>query len=276
MLGNQEEERSVHFQGRKISKGMLIFVVADIWNCYNMDMKKANWNLWRKDKMDRPITTLFMLMSVDGKISTGATDDLDVDKDFPKIKGVNEGLHQYYEIEQTTDLWSFNSGRVQEKMGVNKKKIPSKTPVSFVVIDNKHLNENGIRYFCALSKEFVLITTNTRHPAFNVEDENLHIIYQNELSLKDALIKLKSEYGCERITIQTGGTLNNLFLREKLFDYVDIIIAPVLIGGKDSSTLIDGKSLTEECELSKLGVVKLQECVVLENSYLRLRYEVIH
>ena len=276
MWGNQEEERSVHFQGRKISKGMLIFVVADIWNCYNMDMKKANWNLWRKDKMDRPITTLFMLMSVDGKISTGATDDLDVDKDFPKIKGVNEGLHQYYEIEQTTDLWSFNSGRVQEKMGVNKKKIPRKTPVSFVVIDNKHLNENGIRYFCALSKEFVLITTNTRHPAFNVEDENLHIIYQNELSLKDALIKLKSEYGCERITIQTGGTLNNLFLREKLFDYVDIIIAPVLIGGKDTSTLIDGKSLTEECELSKLGVVKLQECVVLENSYLRLRYEVIH
>ena len=276
MLGNQEEERSVHFQGRKISKGMLIFVVADIWNCYNMDMKKANWNLWRKDKMDRPITTLFMLMSVDGKISTGATDDLDVDKDFPKIKGVNEGLHQYYEIEQTTDLWSFNSGRVQEKMGVNKKKIPRKTPVSFVVIDNKHLNENGIRYFCALSKEFVLITTNTRHPAFNVEDENLHIIYQNELSLKDALIKLKSEYGCERITIQTGGTLNNLFLREKLFDYVDIIIAPVLIGDKDTSTLIDGKSLTEECELSKLGVVKLQECVVLENSYLRLRYEVIH
>ena len=276
MLDNQEEERSVHFQGRKISKGMLIFVVADIWNCYNMDMKKANWNLWRKDKMDRPITTLFMLMSVDGKISTGATDDLDVDKDFPKIKGVNEGLHQYYEIEQTTDLWSFNSGRVQEKMGVNKKKIPRKTPVSFVVIDNKHLNENGIRYFCALSKEFVLITTNTRHPAFNVEDENLHIIYQNELSLKDALIKLKSEYGCERITIQTGGTLNNLFLREKLFDYVDIIIAPVLIGGKDTSTLIDGKSLTEECELSKLGVVKLQECVVLENSYLRLRYEVIH
>ena len=50
--------------------------------------------------MERPITTLFMLMSVDGKISTGATDELDVDKDFPKITGVSEGLHQYYEIEQ--------------------------------------------------------------------------------------------------------------------------------------------------------------------------------
>lgn len=226
--------------------------------------------------MDRPITTLFMLMSVDGKISTGATDNLDVDKDFPKIKGVNEGLHQYYEIEQTTDLWSFNSGRVQEKMGVNTREIPKKTPVTFVVIDNKHLNENGIRYFCALSKKFVLITMNEKHPAFNIEEENLHIIYQKELSLKDALIKLKSEYSCERITIQTGGTLNSLFLREKLFDYVDIVVAPILIGGKDTSTLIDGQSLIEENELSKLGVLKLQECVVLENSYLRLRYEVKH
>ena len=33
-----------------------------------------------------------MLMSVDGKISTGATDELDVDRDFPKIPGVREGL----------------------------------------------------------------------------------------------------------------------------------------------------------------------------------------
>ena len=65
--------------------------------------------------MDRPITTLYMLMSLDGKISTGASDDRDVDKDFPKIDGLKEGLYQYYDIEQTTDLWSFNTGRVQEK-----------------------------------------------------------------------------------------------------------------------------------------------------------------
>ena len=37
--------------------------------------------------MGRPITTLFMLMSVDGKISTGATDELDFDQDFPRIEG---------------------------------------------------------------------------------------------------------------------------------------------------------------------------------------------
>lgn len=225
--------------------------------------------------MDRPVTTLFMLMSVDGKISTGASDDLDVDKDFPKIAGVKEGLHQYYEIEQTTDLWSLNSGRVQAKIGINTADIPDKTPVSFVVIDNRHLTEHGIRYLCALSKQFVLVTSNEKHPAFEMGIDNLRIIYQDELSLKDVLTKLKSECGCERITIQSGGTLNGMFLREKLIDYIDIVVAPVLIGGKDTSTLVDGKSLLSESELSKLGVLKLQECVVLENSYLRLRYEVI-
>lgn len=226
--------------------------------------------------MGRPITTLFMLMSVDGKISTGATDDLDVDQDFPKIAGVQEGLHQYYEIEQTTDLWSLNSGRVQEKMGINRKETPDRSPVSFVVIDNSHLTEQGVRYLCARSKEFVLVTSNADHPAFHVKADNLHIICQDKLSLPDALAKLKSEYGCRRITIQSGGTLNGLFLREKLLDYIDIVIAPVLIGGKDTSTLIDGRSLLSEEELSQLGVLKLQECTVLENSYLRLRYQVIH
>lgn len=226
--------------------------------------------------MDRPITTLFMLMSVDGKISTGASDALDVDQDFPKIPGVKEGLHQYYEIEQTTDLWSLNSGRVQAKIGVNTADMPGKTPVSFVVIDNKNMTAHGLRYFCALSKEFVLVTTNENHPAFAMGEENLHVVYQKELSLRELLVKLRSEYGCERITIQTGGTLNGLFLREKLIDYVDLVVAPILVGGKDTSTLIDGKSILSEGELSKLGPLKLRKCVVLENSYLRLCYEVIH
>ena len=49
--------------------------------------------------MTRPITTLFMLMSLDGKISCGATDELDFDRDLPRVPGVVEGLNQYYELE---------------------------------------------------------------------------------------------------------------------------------------------------------------------------------
>ena len=225
--------------------------------------------------MQRPVTTLFLLTSVDGKITTGATDRLDFDRDFPRIPGVREGLAQYYDIEQTTDLWSQNSGRVQEKMGVNQKETPEKTPVSFVLIDNHHLTEQGIRYFCARSQQFVLVTSNQKHPAFGVTSENLHIILQPKLDLAGALERLNKEFGCQRLTIQSGGTLNELFLREKLLDYVDLVVAPVLVGGKDTSTLIDGRSITDPGDLSGLGVLSLESVQQLEGSYLRLRYKVL-
>ena len=226
--------------------------------------------------MNRPIITLFMLMSVDGKISTGASDKLDVDKDFPNIKGVKEGLHQYYELELMTDLWSFNTGMVQKKVGVNEKAFLPKSPVSFVILDNHHLTEHGVRYLCAWSKNLVIITQNTMHPAFSVMEDNLHIIRQDSLNLEDALNVLKEDYGCERLTIQSGGTLNGIFLRSQLIDYVDIVVAPVLIGGKDTPTLIDGNSITSMNDLNLLGVLQLEKCVVLEDSYIRLRYKVMN
>ncbi len=225
--------------------------------------------------MDRPVTTLFMLMSVDGKISTGSSDALDVDRDFPKIPGLKEGLYQYYEIEQTTDLWSFNTGRVQAKIGVNEKAMPAKTPVSFVLLDNHHLTEHGVRYFCALSKQIVIITSNAKYPALQMNEDNLSVIYENPFSLKHALEGLKKDYGCERLTLQSGGTVNGLLLREKLIDFVDVVVAPVLVGGKDTPTLVDGESLTSEKELSQLGVMELIDCQVLKDSYIRLRYRVV-
>ncbi|WP_167958050.1 dihydrofolate reductase family protein [Anaerosporobacter faecicola] len=223
----------------------------------------------------RPITTLYMLSSVDGKISTGNTSELDVDQDFPNIDGVKEGLHQYYDIEKTTDLWSLNSGFVQAKIGVNEDEYPEKTPVSFVVIDNKNLTEHGVMYFSKLAKTFVLVTTNKNHPAFSIQEDNVHILYQEKLDLKAMLEELYEQFHCERITIQTGGTLNGLFLREKLFDFVDLVYAPILIGGKDTPTLVDGEAISKKEALKQLGVLHLEHCDILKDSYIRLRYRVI-
>ena len=118
-------------------------------------------------------------------------------------------------------------------------------------------------------------SSSEEHPAFGVNENNLHIILQEQLSLADALTLLKERYGCDRLTIQSGGTVNSLFLRAKLFDFVDIVVAPVLIGGKDTSTLIDGRSLLTKDELSQLGVLHLIEAKVLQDSYVRLRYKVM-
>ena len=226
----------------------------------------------------RPITTLFMLESLDGKISSGNTDELDADKDWCEIDGVKEGLHQYYEIEATTDYFSLNTGRVMAKIGVNDmKECHNKVEVKFVIIDNKpHLNENGIDYICNWVESLILVTTNKNHIAYSLTDkyDNLDILYYEELDLTRLLEDLSSKYNAERLTIQSGGNLNGLFLRNNLIDYVNIVIAPLLVGGKDVSTLIDGEAISHSEELNKLKALELLECKQLDNSYIQLKYKV--
>lgn len=224
-----------------------------------------------------PKITLFMLMSVDGKISTGIGNGRDFDVDLPKISGVSEGLNQYYELEKETDLWSLNSGAVQAKMGVNKSGLqPDKTLVNFVLIDNHHLTEDGVKYFIQRSNRFVLVTKNKSHPAFNIPADNMHIMFYNDyIDFRDMFQRLKSEYGCNAITVQTGGTLNGAFLREWLFHKLSIVVAPLLVGGKDTPTLIDGDSLQGFSHLMDLSALKLTKVTALKDSYLHLEYDVL-
>ena len=87
--------------------------------------------------------------------------------------------------------------------------------------------------------------------------------------------QLYSKYNAERLTIQSGGTLNGLFVRSKLIDFVNIVIAPILIGGKDVATLVDGESIKDENELKKLMPLQLIECNKLNDSYVQLKYKVL-
>ncbi len=219
-----------------------------------------------------------MLMSVDGKISTGDNDTMDVDKDYPKINGVKEGLQQYYDIEQTTDLYSLNSGRVMAKIGVNNKtKEPKKTVVNFIVIDNSHLTKDGVLYLCKKAKNLFIATSNDKHPAIGLNKPNLHAIqYSQDIDFTDLFTKLKTDYRIDKLTIQTGGTLNSLLLREGLIDHVSIVVAPCLIGGKDTATLIDGESLHTVDDLGKIKPLKFIESEPLKESYLHLKYDVIN
>lgn len=229
----------------------------------------------------RPMTTLFMIESLDGKISTGDVDELDVDKDFKRIIGVKEGLQQYYELEKKTDWVSFNSGKVQAKVGVNERTW-DKGPddICFAVVDNKpHLNRQGTEYFAKRSAHFYLITTNKNHPAFELQNQypTMHILfYEDNVDLADVFRKFKDEYKIEKVTIQTGGTLNAEFLRLGLIDKVSIVVAPCLVGGQNTQSLIGGESLHTQEDLKKVKALKLTKCDILENSYLHIQYDVLN
>ncbi len=230
---------------------------------------------------DRSETTLFLIESLDGKISTGDVDELDVDKDFPRLVGVKEGLHQYYEIEKTTDVFSLNSGRVMAKIGVNVRiEEPKKIGCSFIIIDSKpHLDEKGTEYMAKWVNVLYLVTTNRDHPAYKLRNKykNIEIVeYTNNVNFADLLSRMKNKYNAEKITLQSGGSLNAQWLRLGLVDHVSIVIAPCMIGGTNTQSLVGGESLHNQGDLMKIKALKLVKCEVLKNSYIHVYYDVIN
>ncbi len=231
---------------------------------------------------NRPYTTLFLLQSLDGKISTGDTDERDFDKDLPNIPSVKEGLHQYYEIEQQTDPVSFISGRVMAKVGANTDSLEGikQIPMTFVVVDNKpHLTAHGVEFLAHKFGKLIVVTTDSDHPVYSLQEKypNVAIVqYDEVIDFADLFVKLKTEYGAERMTIQSGGELNAILLRAGLIDQVLIVVAPCLVGGRNTATLVDGDPLRTTEDLTKIRPLKFKNAKPLEDSYLRLEYEVMN
>ena len=224
----------------------------------------------------RSVNTLFMLMSLDGRISSGASDDYDLEDSILKIPEIAKGLQQYYDLEQQTDLWSFNTARTLTKVtstNYNERtELRAKIPVSFILVDNQqHFNRTAIKYLSNWLQKVVIVTTKTDYETFGYENVSV-IHYDDKIDFHDLFEQLYEKFGVEKVTIQSGGTLNGVLLREKLFDFVNIVVAPVLVGGRSVSTLIDGENPQS---LADLGILKLIECKTLADSYLNLRYEVV-
>jgi 2,5-diamino-6-(ribosylamino)-4(3H)-pyrimidinone 5'-phosphate reductase len=225
----------------------------------------------------RPHTTLFLIASLDGKISSGDTDALDVDADWKRVHGVKEGLSQYYALEKQTDACFFQSGRVFAKIGFNwREPAPLRIPVTGVIVDNKpHLMSKGIRYLSSWLERVLIVTTNPQHPAFEF-GENVHVIrFSETIDFSALLHSLRQDFGIDRLTIQSGGTLNATLLRLGLIDEVSFVIAPLLVGGANTPTLVDGEALHSVDQLTSLRPLELLSCERLDHSYLHLRYRVL-
>lgn len=225
---------------------------------------------------NRTFNTLFMLSSVDGKISTGDTNTRDFDKDLPKIKGLREGLSQYYNLEMKTNLHSFNTGKVMAKVGMNnKKKEIKKLSISFIIIDNKpYLTQLGVNNLLNKCQKLYLVTTNKNHPASKMNSNNLEIIYFKEkINFANLFSTLRKRYKIKKVTIQSGGTMNSTLIRANLIDRLSLVVVPALIGGTKTPNLINGASLRLDKDLKLVKPLKLTKCEVLKHSYLHLIYD---
>lgn len=220
----------------------------------------------------RPETTLFLLQSIDGKISFGESDVLDFDKHIPELAYSSIGLHSYYEEEKRTDDWTLCSGKTLAKVGWNYKVVNRVNGVTIVVIDNNYITEDGLINLSNGYGKVILVTSNYSRKDWE-KSADVVFVEQSE-DLTNVFNTLYDKYGCKMITIQAGGYLNCSLLRSGLIDNLNIIIAPMLVGGKDTSTAIDGVSLLYEEEIFRyIKEFQLMDVAKLDASYVQLRYK---
>lgn len=234
------------------------------------------------EELKVPHTTLFLLQSLDGKISTGASDIFDIDSDIPHLPHASKGLGQFYDAKAETDSWSMVSGKTLAKLGINETLDALKyiKGLHRVIIGTSQLTKDGIENIIRQSESVVFIVTDERLNE-HVRVARLTRKYDNAAefcvpkdNLEEAFLFLNS-LGCEKITIQTGGTVNASLIKQKLIDDVDVTIAPILVGGKNTPSLVDGDDRETIDDLSTIGEMWMTGCESLRHSYLRVKYSVI-
>jgi 2,5-diamino-6-(ribosylamino)-4(3H)-pyrimidinone 5'-phosphate reductase len=163
------------------------------------------------------------------------------------------------------------------KIGVNDRTDePAKIPVSFVIVDNEpHLTERGVAFLSKWVEKLYVVTTNPSHPSYLSDATNVTTIAcDSPIDFPALFLRLGEEFGIERMTVQSGGTLNATLVRAGLIDHLSIVVAPVIVGGKDTPSLVGGESLHAVGELGKLRALRLVAADALEGSYLHVRYDV--
>jgi 2,5-diamino-6-(ribosylamino)-4(3H)-pyrimidinone 5'-phosphate reductase len=167
------------------------------------------------------------------------------------------------------------------KIGINTRTtIPPKLPrLFFVLVDNKpHLNRHGLRYLSGWLGHVFIVTTNKKHPAFAMQKEVSNItvlLYPKQINFRHLFETLYETYKFKRVTIQSGGTMNTKLVREGIIDRISLVIAPLLVGGATTPTIMEGEAIHQVSQLALLKPLKLVSVKKLRDSYVHLVYKVL-
>ena len=89
------------------------------------------------------------------------------------------------------------------------------TSVDFVISDNTHLTASGVQYLAKRVRTLFLVTANPKHPAHHLIIPNMHVLaYDTQIDFAHLFTILNQTYHIPKVTIQSGGTMNAVLLRQ--------------------------------------------------------------
>lgn len=222
-------------------------------------------------------TTLFMISSVDGKITTrtGANPDYDWPKVNPHYIEIYYGEMLSMDVEGVV----MSAHSFVNFMDLNikaPKEWDKQVGVSILVVDSRGLlNKVGLGNLKNRYKRVIVFISEKTPSNYIQLLQNLKVeFYQThgeKVNYKETFKKIK-ELGYQKVSIESGGTLNSYILRAGVVDEIHIITVPILVGGLGTPSIMDGKQLKDWKKIIPLELLGIEE---LKYGFVKSRYKVI-
>lgn len=187
----------------------------------------------------RPRIILSAAISLDGKIAT-RTGDSKLSSKKDKIR-----LHK---LRSTVDSILVGRNTVQiDDPQLTVRYAKGKSPIR-IILDSKGTIPSNSKIIKTCKKVPTIIAVSKKISKKNLSRlQNLPleiaILGDKKISIKK-LVQYISKQKINSILLEGGGTINWEFLNENLIDEVIITLTPFLVGGKDATTLIQGKGFS--------------------------------
>ncbi len=205
----------------------------------------------------KPSVILSAAVSIDGKIAT-RTGDSRLSSKRDKIR--------VHKLRSKVDaiLVGINTVLLDDPI-LTVRYAKGKNPIR-VVLDSKGTISSKSRILKTCSKIPTIIAVSKTATRKNIKRLNKHpieilITGDKKINVKK-LLKFLLRKKIKRILLEGGGTVNWEFINQGLIDEMIITITPFLIGGKDATSLVEGKGFPK---ISKSKKFKLRKTIRMGN-----------
>jgi len=200
----------------------------------------------------RPQVTLVAAMTLDGKIASKSGDS--------KISSADD-LRELHRLRSHADAVMIGIGtQLRDNPNLTVRNVKGKSPTRIVVDstartppDSRILSNGGPPVIIATSKK----ASKARLQKLRQAGAEVICSGTTKVDLKTLLPKLWRR-GIRKILLEGGGNLNWSMLANGLVDQVQVTVTPLIVGGREAITLVEGSGMRNIERAIKLNLTKFQ------------------
>lgn len=211
----------------------------------------------------KPYIILNAAMSLDGKIASRDNDaKLSSTKDLVRVHQLRSKVDA---IMVGINTVMADDPLLTVRYGYNAK------PIRIVIDSNAKIKRDSrIVQSANEIKTIVAVSDNAKDVELNTYGIEVITVGKDKVDLR-GLMSILYRKGIRKILLEGGGELNWSMLSNKLVDEVIVTVEPIIVGGRDAKTLVEGEGFSKIEEGIKLNLKSIDRI----DDEIILRYQVL-